>query len=687
MCTIDHLHSLRDTPLEQVFEDNTAPPEQDEERQERSPHEPANNQGAQNDHQAPHMQQWTKWRNELLDNPDDAFSEEKLESTVIGLFQWWCEPDLASKYNTWNKEAITQAFSRDIADRAEQALRKFWRTATPPVLWSTRPVEERNSTPLKWLCGLWCVLAEASTSGWTDSLSPDEARIAAIYATVELNNFPSFITDLTTSHPEEVDEVIGGESSTELDVSDSDDLLPILHKLTNAPDNLKQLLAPRLLDALLSGANALSQAKRGGHHLTSVLQILDETSSEGDREKIAQECAEHYGAAPLGSLALAWLRGLFRFDPERGTQVLIAELADSKNPVTRKRAIEIFAGLFGNHDAIVFRIEDSTRYADALGQLVQCVHTFLRLEDDHVHKESRGTRDYTERVRDLLTPKLLGPEDDQVHEGPYSPDTRDDAQRGRDFLLNRLLATPGPEARRVALALADENEFADRSDYIRLQIRRRTATDADAEFASYVPEDVIALEQRYEAPPKNRDGLFAVMMDRLDDLQHDFTHDDFTDRATVRNIKEETEMQRTLAWRIRDRANGAYKVTREEEVADHKRPDIRLWTVRGDHKAAVEVKIADKYSLTELEKALRDQLVGQYLRPSYCRAGCLLLTHHKKERYWMCPDTTGKRLNFSEAVERLNHKAQALEEEKGNNIRLGVFGLDLTDRLSASEKS
>ena len=303
--------------------------------------------------------------------------------------------------------------------------------------------------------------------------------------------------------------------------------------------------------------------------------------------------------------------------------------------------------MFSDNDVAFCNIADPVRYAYTLEELVRCAHAFVHLDDD------------------------------KVHEGSYSPDTRDDAQRSRDFLLSKLLNTPGPEARRVALALADENEFADRADYIRLQIRRRTA--ADAEFFAYSPEDVIALEQRYEAPPRTRDGLFAIMMDRLDDLQYDFIHDDFTDRTTVKNIQEETEMQRTLAWRIRDKAKGAYRVTREEEIADQKRPDIRLWTIKNHHKAAVEIKFADKYSLNELEKALRDQLAGQYLRPSYCKAGCLLLTYHGRKSYWQCPKT-GKRLNFSEGVTWLKNKATILEREK-KDIRLAVFGLDLTDPL------
>ena len=97
---------------------------------------------------------------------------------------------------------------------------------------------------------------------------------------------------------------------------------------------------------------------------------------------------------------------------------------------------------------------------------------------------------------------------------------------------------------------------------------------------------MIALDTRHEAPPRDRDGLFTVMMDRLDDLAHDMAHDDFTNRQTLRGIGTEPEMQRNLAREIRQRANGAYEVTREEEVADNKHPDIRLSVANRDLKAA-----------------------------------------------------------------------------------------------------
>lgn len=138
-------------------------------------------------------------------------------------------------------------------------------------------------------------------------------------------------------------------------------------------------------------------------------------------------------------------------------------------------------------------------------------------------------------------------------------------------------------------------------------------------------------------------------------------------------------MQRTLALRMEANANGAHVVTREDEVADRKRTDIRLSAVNGSHKAVIEVKIADnRWSLAGLERALRNQLVGQYLRHTTCKAGCLMLTCHGRRQYWVHPETR-KRIGFSDAVAYLNDKGRILENEALRDVRIAVHGLDLTD--------
>ena len=635
-----------DTMLDQLLTELTTPPERDE-RVERVERETQSEQSAQTRSEEQRLENWQQWRADLLANPAVAFSAENQAETVSNLYSWLeAYQQGRNRFNIWDKNALTGAFGRDIANRAEAAFRTWWR-ANPPILWSARPAAERNHTPHTWIYGLLGVSAEAFTSEWTACLSPEEARIAAVYATIEINGFAPFIADLARSHPAEVDAVIGGELSAELRVGADHDYLPVLNNLTHTEDDLKQLLAPRLLTALRSWPSTFMDetAPRWAHHLEQVLRILDDTSSETGRESIAEECAPRYETDPAGALALTWLKGLFRFDAERGTQALIGGLRDSNDPGVRERAIASFAALFGGLAGVVFEIPEPARRARALERLVRCAYTYIR------------------------------PEEDLTHEGVYSPDTRDEAQNAREFLLSRLLDTPGPEARRIILALATEDDFAHFSDRLRLLARQRTA--ADAEFDAFEPEAVVAIESRYEAPSHDRDSLFAVMQDRLDDLAYDLAHDDFTDRETLQGITHEKQMQRTLARRLDEKANGAYRVTREEEVADQKQPDIRLLAVKGDQKAAIEVKIADKGTLTQLEQALRGQLVGQYLRDANCKAGCLLLTYHGRKQYWEHPDTK-KRLYFPEMVTFLKDKARTLTEECLHDIRITVFGLDLT---------
>ena len=84
--------------------------------------------------------------------------------------------------------------------------------------------------------------------------------------------------------------------------------------------------------------------------------------------------------------------------------------------------------------------------------------------------------------------------------------------------------------------------------------------------------------------------------------------------------------------------------------------------------------------MSDLECALRKQLVGQYLRHSNCTAGCLLLTYHggNRKKYWIDPDTR-KHLAFGDVVSFLIEKATEIEREHGHHICVAVFGLDLSD--------
>jgi hypothetical protein len=643
---------IDDAGLAEVVAKSTAPIEPDpestrfeqESRQRRAEYEKREQQ---------RLEDWKIWRNELLAAPDIAFQPDNLGRTLRSLHDWLAA-GRRSHFNVWNQEALSVAFGSDLAQRAATAFQSFWRTH-PPVLWSNRPTDERSTVLWDWAYGLSGIASESEEKEWAQGLTRADARIAAAFATVELNGFPSWFARLAAAYPDEVDAVVGAELTAELALGDEHQYLPVLQDLSHADHSVKQLLAPRCLAALTDWPSELPDAalaQHRSHQLNQVLGILNEVCVGLDRVAIAEVCHARFAADPMGPLALVWLRGLFQTDPTLGIGALIEALAAIGASTRTKLAVEWFAALFGERGGLRLEVEVPSTRVEILSKLVRCVYSHIR------------------------------PEDDLPHEGSYTPNTRDHAEAARNYLLTALLNMPGAEARSAILELATEPDFQHMPDRLRLWARRRAATDA--EFAAYDASDVQAIEARFEAPPHDRDGLFAVMIDRLDDLSHDIAHDDFTDRQTLRTIKEEIEMQRTLARRLRDSAKGAYIVSREDEVADQKRTDIRLASVRSDQKAVIEIKIADRrWSLSELESALRNQLVGQYLRHEGSKAGCLLLTYDGEKSYWEHPETRAH-MNFREMVDFLKAAAEGIEREQNYGVRLKVHGLDLTDPILAS---
>lgn len=637
-----------DTSLLELLAAWAAPPPPEDPRLQEMEQEHQRHVALAKESEQERLTNWQRWRAELTAQPDEAFGPTKLHATIANLYTWLNSRDKkSSRFNAWDREALAHAFGDDVANRAASAFREYWRTQTP-ALWSTRPETERNSTPSGWVWGLSGLAAEAAEPDWASRLTSAEAKIAAAYAPVELNGFPRWLNDLVVAHPASVDAVIGEELTREFGVAADHGHLPVVQNVAHGDAELKRLLMPRVLTALAALPSTFASKEAGervAHHLDAALRILDEAATGVERSTVAARCEGGFNSDPRGALARKWLRGLFRFDPRRGVRGLEQALADAQDHSRKGVAIDTLAALFGHIDGIVIGDIDAPDRADVIAALVRLSYTFVR------------------------------PEEDQHHEGVYSANLRDEAQRARGFLLSALVETQGPEAQRALLALADDPLLTTVPDRIRQLARERAARDAEAPAIDAAA--VRALEQRYEVPPSNRDGLFDVMLDRLDDFAHDIAHHDFTNRRTLRAITEEAEMQRTLALRFEGTARGAYLVTRESEVADRKEPDIRLATVRGDQKASVEVKIADRWSIRELETALRNQLVGQYLRHENGRAGCLVLTYHGKS-YWEHPQT-GSQLNFTEVINHLAEQARAIEREREHQVRVAVYGLDLTD--------
>jgi hypothetical protein len=207
--------------------------------------------------------------------------------------------------------------------------------------------------------------------------------------------------------------------------------------------------------------------------------------------------------------------------------------------------------------------------------------------------------------------------------------------------------------------------------------RERAAEEADT--AAFAEADIVALDRYRELPPLTRDEIFALMRDRLDDIEDALLRDD-SPRAAWALIEDEKIMRQQIARELRAAANAAYIVCQEAVTADEKETDIRLRSTGSEHEAIIELKIGDKdRSAADLKATIKDQLVVKYMAPENCRAGCLLITV-KSSHTWLHPETKAS-LDFAQLIAMLNEEAARIEMEMGGNLRLFVRGLDLQRRL------
>jgi hypothetical protein len=241
-----------------------------------------------------------------------------------------------------------------------------------------------------------------------------------------------------------------------------------------------------------------------------------------------------------------------------------------------------------------------------------------------------------------------------------------------------VLALKGVEGWNAKLEMANDPMFAHFKDRAIMLARERAAEEADG--VAFTEAQVKEIDVRGEAAPTSLDAMFALMRDRLSDLD-DVLLQDTSPREAWAKIEDERVMRRVIAHELRHLANHAYTVDQEAVTADEKETDIRLRSTLSDHQATIELKIGEKgRSATDLRKALKEQLVNKYMAAESCRSGCLLIST-ASNRSWRHPDTQ-ETLDLDSLIEMLNEEARGLALELGGEIRLMAKGLDLRPRLA-----
>ncbi len=270
--------------------------------------------------------------------------------------------------------------------------------------------------------------------------------------------------------------------------------------------------------------------------------------------------------------------------------------------------------------------------------------------------------------------------DDRHHEGHYSPGVRDHAERGRDAILSALMATTGPEGWAAKIELANDPLFAHFKDRAIAIAHEKAAEEADG--VAHTEAEFAVLDRSGEVPPATNEAMFALMRDRLEDID-DLLLQDVSPREAWANITDEHVMRRELTRELKKAANQNYTVDQESVTADEKETDIRLRSTGSNQPATIELKLGGDRSGTNLFDTINNQLLKKYMAADECRAGCLLITI-AKEREWDHPKT-GERIGFETLIAVLDEEAERLSKELGGAAKLMAKGLDLRPRLTTEK--
>jgi hypothetical protein len=596
---------------------------------------------------ATHDHGWIEFVGGLRENPEQLrqlrpVSDKGVDSRLFSLWQLLSASDHGkNRYAIDTVASVEPILGARLAEELRLALIKFWR-AWEPRLTSTRGPTERNQIQTIDCMGITGVTLEANADpAWASRLNDADAERAAAYATLELNGFPRWLTQLAAGQPAVVARVLHHEIEPELDNASAETQYKMLQSLSYADDVVKTLMAPTLLRELRQRGAVPTRA------LEYMLEVTADHLTGSDRGELLRVCLERFSGTQSSTEAALYIGAAFLVDSDAAADALGVRLDGLSGGDQTAIVEQLLTLLFGDR---FLRSATSPKKLtfSCLSRLVRTAYATVRVSEDRPHTGGLA----------------------------YSPGQRDHAEWARNAAFKTLVDTPGRATFEMLLRFRDEPEFPIPRDHLTSLAMERAG--ADSEHAAWQPADAKEFEETKEAPPRTPLDLQRLALTRFADIQVDLLTSDFAQGRTLKQQPDETAVQGWVADRLDLTKRQSYSVERESRVVDEKEPDIRLRARRSEATLPIEVKVSESWTLEQLEDALITQLCGKYLKAQGANHGVLLIVHqHARPIGWL-HRSSGAYWSFHQLIDHLRTLAARISAEHPAGPQPEVAVLDVS---------
>ena len=582
---------------------------------------------------------WLRFRDEVVENPHLINGTHNF-GYLFDMVKWSDAVSRKSETRSYSLEPIGDAFSQAVLKKTKEELIRFWRSYYP--LYPSQVGQNEINGIRVGLRGI--ELEAALRPNWVASLSDNDVILATRYALHEQLSTLEPVVRLWCERESLVRPILQRELEWEFSrvLKKGQSLYYLSHCTAHSKEPFLALAAslcmdiieknfPKNEESLKNAIDTITRAKND--HSARLAKVAER---EFFRTRTIKKRAR-WMAIWIACSGLVAVTAL---------EVWIGKGKKTNRPV---KMWEVLLNLYNHHDSTFTPPYLNFDNLAALEKLVVLAHRYV------------------------------DPIEDAVHEGSYTPDARDNVERARSGLFSMISNKPGENTYKLILKLITMPEFKVMEQYYRVSARRRAISDADIE--SWEPIALVAFQTHFEKKPQTQKELHAIVLYRIDDIFDGWETGDYSAKDVLRqdhmDRADETIIQLALAKEFEQRRNGAYTLEREPEVIDAKKPDIRINSDSVNCGIPIEIKVADSWSLRELKEAIKDQLVGRYMRSKDEQYGVFALTYHGKKQHWRHEIKGQQSMNIDQLSFYLQTYANELVKADSNLERIDVVTVDL----------